>query len=125
MADFGLEPEGKGEEKTKPTVDVGLISRIQPRTPIRPIRRDMTESDRMAEMTGFTSREPSTPIVQPYIQPTRTKRKREQTYPFSMRPPVSVLQRFIAYAEKHRLSYPRALEKLLDDNDARENLSDQ
>jgi len=114
MADFGL----KSEEPAvpKPQVNVSLLSNIKPREAPRPTSH-VAESDRAAEATGFTSREPG-PKFEPYIRPARRKRKQEQTYPLSMRAPVSILQRFIAYAERHKLSYPFALERLLDESES-------
>jgi hypothetical protein len=125
MADFGLKSEtNENPEKQKPTIDLTLLSKIQPRSPSHPRSVDVAESDKMAEASGFTSREAS-PQVEPYIRPKRAKRKLEQLYPISMRAPVSVLQRFIAYAEKHHLSYPLALERLLDESLMLENQSER
>lgn len=122
MADYGLEPEPKEDpiEKPKPTVNLTLLSKIQARSASRTRSVDIAESDKIAEASGFTSREPG-PKVEAYIRPKRTKRKPEQLYPISMRAPVSVLQRFISYAEKHHLSYPLALERLLDESVILEN----
>ena len=114
MADFGLKADEPATPK--PQVNVGLISSIKPRVSPRPIPH-MAESDKAAEASGFTSREPG-PKFEPYIRPARRKRKQEQTYPLSMRAPVSILQRFIAYAERHKLSYPFALERLLEESES-------
>ena len=114
MADFGLKREEPAVPK--PQVDVDLISSIKPRESRHPIT-NIAESDRVAEAAGFTSREPG-PKFEPYIRPARQKRKHEQTYPLSMRAPVSILQRFIAYAEKHKLSYPFELERLLEESES-------
>jgi len=126
MADFGLKSEQNDEplENTQSTVDLTLLSKIQPRSPTRPRSIEVAESDKIAEASGFTSREAG-PVVEPYIRPKRTKRQLEQLYPISMRAPVSVLQRFIAYAERHHLSYPLALERLLNESVTLENLSER
>jgi hypothetical protein len=126
MPDFGLEHKTNDDstEKPKPTVDLTILSKIQPRSPARARSIDLAESDKMAEASGFTSREAG-PKIEPYIRPKRTKRKPEQLYPISMRAPVSVLQRFIAYAEKYHLSYPLALERLLDESVILENTGER
>lgn len=114
MADFGL----KTEESTvsKPQVNLDLISNIKPREAARPTSH-IAESDRAAEATGFTSREPG-PKVEPYIRPLLGKRKPEQRYPLSLMPTVETRLRFNAYAKKHNLSLPLALERLLDESES-------
>ena len=114
MADFGLKTEDPAVPKTQ--VNVGLISSIKPREAPRPTG-NIGESDRAAEATGFTSREPG-PKVEPYIRPLRKKHKQEQRYPLSMRPTVTTIERFNAYADKHKLSLPLALERLLDESES-------
>jgi hypothetical protein len=114
MADFGLKPEGP--DVPKPKVNVGLISNIKPREVPRPTAH-IAESDRAAEATGFTSREPG-PKVEPYIRPLLGKRKPEQRYPLSLMPTVETRLRFNAYAKKHNLSLPLALERLLDESES-------
>lgn len=114
MADFGL----KSEEPAvpKPQVNVSLLSNIKPREAPRPTSH-VAESDRAAEATGFTSREPG-PKVEPYIRPLMEKRKVEQRYPLSMMPTVTIVQRFKDYAKRHKVSLPDALELLLDESES-------
>ena len=114
MADFGLKPEEPAIPKSQ--VNVGLISNMKPRETPRPITH-IAESDRAAEASGFTSREPG-PKVEPYIRPLRKKYKQEQRYPLSMRPTVTTIERFNAYADRHKLSLPLALERLLDESES-------
>ena len=113
MSSFGLNPE-PDETAPKPQVAKDLIANLVPRKSPRPIS-NLAESDKAAADAGFTSRDPSSK-PQTYVRPTRRRRTPEQSYPLSMRTPVSILERFIAYAEERKLSYPLALESLLDDS---------
>ena len=113
MGDFGLEPEEPHKPKTEFAAD--LLANIKPRNIPKPVI-PISEGDEAAQRAGFTSREPSVRVA-PYTRPTRVRRKLEQSYPLSMRTPVSILERFIAYAEAKKLSYPLALESLLNDSD--------
>jgi hypothetical protein len=116
MADFGLNLD---ETQKKPEVSTDLLASIKPRSSSR-VNVDIAESDRNATSAGFRSRE-SVPAVFPeevnYMTPRRRKRKPEPTTPLSMRPPRSVHARFRDYADRLKISYPEALEKLLDDSD--------
>lgn len=113
MSSFGLKPE----PKPIPTIDTTGIAAIKPHAQPRPAR-NLNDIDLAAQGAGFVSREAESEPVKPYIKPTRKRdRPVEQLYQLSMRPPVSVVERFYAYAEKHHLSLPRALEHLLDESE--------
>jgi hypothetical protein len=119
MPDFGVQPiPGSKDEPTtdKPKgVDPSAVASFKPAARRqRPI--NLSDSDKVAEGAGFTSREPG-PKVVPYVVPRKKKRVPEQPCPLSMRAPLSVVERFLRYAEKYNLSNPLALERLLDVND--------
>lgn len=122
IKEFGLgidDPIATPSAPAAPSVATELLSGLRPRIAARP-QSPLIESDENAKKAGFTSREPnSAAVVSSYTRPTRQRRKQEQTFPLSMRTPESILRRFIAYAEKHKLSYPLALEKLLDESESR------
>jgi len=111
---FGLIPDPPIEQK-KTQLATDLLAGIKPRTAVVTQRPPLQESDKSAQAAGFTSREPVQRVATG--RPTRRRRKQEESYALSMRCPASVLERFIAYAEKYRLSYPLALEQLLDESD--------
>jgi hypothetical protein len=113
MSSFGLKPE----PKPMPAINVEGIAAIKPHSQARPAR-NLDEIDLAGQGAGFVSREAKSDPVKPYIRPSRKRdRPVEQLYQLSMRPPVSVVERFYAYAEKHHLSLPRALEQLLDESE--------
>ncbi len=62
--------------------------------------------DAAAERHGFTSREP---VERLYKQ----DQAKEATVPLSIRPPLSVANRFIAYCKRERLSYWEGLNELM------------
>lgn len=111
--DFGLNLN----ETETPHVAVDLISAVKPR-PITRSREGTAESDRLAGTVGFTSREPTpAAAIAPYATPRRVKRQSEVMTPLSMRVPRSVHVRFRDFADDRKLSYPDALEKLLNDSE--------
>jgi hypothetical protein len=116
MGDFGLKLD---ETQKKPEVAKDLLAGMKPRASSRS-NVDLAESDRNAVSAGFRSRE-SVPAVfsDPgnYMTPRRRKREPEPTTPLSMRPPRSVHARFRDYADGLKISYPEALEKLLDESE--------
>jgi hypothetical protein len=94
------------------------IAEIKPRqAPVTGI--DTRDIDAAAAASGFTTREPTRPDEVHYTIPRRKKDAIEPLHPLSMRAPVSVVQRFIDFAESENLSYPKALAKLLDLADGR------
>jgi hypothetical protein len=89
------------------------LADIKPRpAPVTGI--DTRAIDAAAAASGFTTREPTRPDEVHYTVPRRKKDPIEPLHPLSMRAPVSVVQRFIDFAETENLSYPKALAKLLD-----------
>ena len=77
-----------------------------------------------AAKTGFTSREGGStggqaggPASVSYTIPRRQRRPVEPTHPLNMRPPVRIVERYIALAESLRMSYPQLIEHLLDQYD--------
>jgi hypothetical protein len=112
MSSFGLKPE----PKPKPTINIEGLAAIKPYSQPKP-PRNVEEIDLASQEAGLVSREAGSDPVKPYIRPSRKRdRPVEQLFQLSMRPPVSVVQRFYAYAEEHHLSLPRALEQLLDES---------
>ena len=110
-SDFGLKLD------EAPHVATDLISSVKPRTSSRSTI-NTAESDRVAGAAGFTSREPSAAVaVAPYATPRRQKRPPEVRTPLSMSVPRSVHVRFRDFADERNLSYPDALEKLLNDSE--------
>lgn len=118
--DFGLKREDLASES--PQVATDLISAVKPRTSPRTIVSP-SESDRLASESGFKSREPA-PLVpaDAYLTPRKKKRRQEVTTPLSMRVPRSVHVRFLEYSEARVLSYPAALEKLLNESEVLQRL---
>jgi hypothetical protein len=113
MADFGLKPDAP--PTTAPKIATDLLAGIKPRAVSR-TNLNLEESDKAAERIGFTSREPKPAAVIDEPQ-RRRRRKPEPTSPLSMRLRNSIHARFIDYAEARNLSYPAALELLLDESE--------
>ena len=112
MSSFGFKKGGSGEGEGGPSA-FDRIAEIKPRqTPVTGV--DQKAIDAAAAASGFTTREPSPPAEVHYTIPRRKREAIEPLHALSMRAPVSVVQRFIDYAEAEKLSYPKALAKLLD-----------
>ena len=62
--------------------------------------------DSVASRHGFTSREPMERIY-------KNDGSKEASVPLSIRPPVSVANRFIAFCKEHRYSYWEGLAELM------------
>lgn len=62
--------------------------------------------DQAGDRAGFVSREP----VERIYKQERTK---EPTTPLSMRPTISVANRFITWCKRERFSYPEGLAELM------------
>jgi hypothetical protein len=117
MSTFGFKKGGADPGGGAPGA-FDRLADIKPRqTPVTGI--DTRDIDAAAAQSGFTTREPSRPDQVNYTIPRRKKDAMEPLHPLSMRAPVSVVQRFIDYAEAENLSYPKALAKLLDLADGR------
>lgn len=81
-------------------------------------RIDIAAADAAAAPHGFVSREPA-PLPPAYAPPQPAARRRrftpvEPTRHLAIRLTASQYDRFVAYADKHRLTYHDALGKLLD-----------
>ena len=61
--------------------------------------------DAIATRHGFTSREPAERLY-------KNDGSKEATVPLSIRPPLSVANRFVAFCKQHRYSYWEGLEEL-------------
>lgn len=66
----------------------------------------VSELDKVAERHGFVSREPAERLY-------KQEQAKEATVPLSIRPPLSVANRFIAYCKRERLSYWEGLNELM------------
>ena len=109
---FGFKKDGPGAGAGG-TGAFDRIADIKPRqAPATDI--DQKAMDAAAAASGFTTREPNRPEEVHYTIPRRKREAVEPLHSLSMRAPVSVVQRFIDYAEAENLSYPKALAKLLD-----------
>jgi hypothetical protein len=64
------------------------------------------EVDAVGARHGFTSREPMERMY-------KNEGSKEATVPLSIRPPLSVANRFIAFCKQHRYSYWEGLEELM------------
>jgi hypothetical protein len=62
--------------------------------------------DAIAARHGFSSREPTERIY-------KNDASKEASVPLSIRPPLSVANRFIAFCKQHRYSYWEGLEELM------------
>jgi len=96
---------------TKPTIGFASLAEITPdadgsNDPIPTAKEIALEA--VAERHGFKSREASAQRL--VKRPVTT----EPTANLSMRPPVSVFNRFVKFAIDNNLSNPDALRKLLD-----------
>ena len=112
MNKFGL----LDEEEAVPVVatmaeKLAQFPRVTPRPAI-----DLAAADAAAARHGFTSRESPEPQVP---EPAHTRRRRaipaEPTRHLAIRLTASAYARFVAYADRHQLTYHDALGQLLDD----------
>jgi hypothetical protein len=67
---------------------------------------DVAKIDAAAGRHGFTSREPSGRLY-------KMEMSKEATVPLSIRPPLSVANRFVAWCKENRLSYWEGLNELM------------
>ena len=81
------------------------LREITPDTPT-PDQPPTAQVDAIADRLGFTSREPAERIY-------KNDASKEATVPLSIRPPLSVANRFIAFCKQHRYSYWEGLEELM------------
>lgn len=108
---FGL-PE---EEPAPVEREVGSLNRrIANFQPSQPKNINLEEVDSAAAPHGFVSREPTFVVNRSETRRPRRKIMTEPTRNMGIRLGVSQYDRFVAYADKHRLSYHEALIRLLD-----------
>jgi hypothetical protein len=114
MSDFGLSDATNGRNKTDHRA---LIDSIKPRAEGE-LKVDVKESDKAAESAGYNSREAKPPVdtSAAFATPRRKKSVPEVMTPLSMRLRRSVHVRFIEFADERNLSYPEALELLLNNS---------
>lgn len=80
-------------------------------------RIDLAAADAAAAPHGFVSREPAQPTPVPFTGASSRRRRItpvEPTRHLAIRLTSSQYDRFVAYADKHRLTYHDALGRLLD-----------
>jgi hypothetical protein len=80
------------------------LREIAPDTPANEPSADQV--DAVGARHGFTSREPAERIY-------KNDASKEATVPLSIRPPLSVANRFIAFCKHHRYSYWEGLAELM------------
>lgn len=129
MSKFGLmdsEPENDGTQQAPavPSLSDRLarFGAVAPRPQV-----DLAAADAAAATHGFVSREAPVPAPpyggQPgYGLPLRMRRRRnvpvEPTRHLAIRLSASQYDRFVAYADLHRLTYHEALVQLMDESEA-------
>ena len=112
---FGLDDH----EETPPVAEnlsaaLSTFGAVRPRAPI-----DLPAVDAAAERHGFVSREAPAPGS---ISVVHGRRRRavpaEPVRHLAIRLPVSQYDRFVAFADRFKATYPEALKKLLDGAEA-------
>jgi hypothetical protein len=100
--EINRESEGK--------IDLSGFAPVQKRSPI-----DLAEVDAAAAPHGFVSRE-AAPVATETAAPGRRRRAvpAEPTRHLAVRMVVSQYDRFVVYADRHKLTYHDAIKKLLD-----------
>lgn len=115
MSKFGL----LHEEEELPSADLERFSeKLAAFAPTAPKHRiDLVASDAAAAAHGFVSREPAS-IPIPVFPSGRRRRLTpvEPTRHLAIRLTASQYDRFVAYADKHKLTYHDALSRLLDES---------
>jgi hypothetical protein len=120
---FGLVDDPEDQNLTRPSgLDLSSFAPVKKRAPI-----DLVEVDAAAAPHGFVSREavPSSvvgtlPISSAVARPATVHVRRRVARPepsrsLAVRMVVPEYDRFVAYADRHQLTYHEAIKKLLDD----------
>lgn len=111
MSKFGLLEETQPDQQSEPDALSQKIAAFPPMFPKH--RIDVAEMDQAAASHGFVSRE-ALPIEQEVQGRRRRVAALEPSRHLAMRVPVSQYKRFVAYADRHKLTYHDALARLLD-----------
>jgi hypothetical protein len=108
---FGLMDDGDDAvEPPRGKIDLSGFARVQKRSPV-----DLVEVDAAAAAHGFVSRE-----VPPVLTETPASGRRRRAVPseparhLAVRMVQSQYDRFVAYADRYKLTYHDAITKLLD-----------
>ena len=113
MNKFGL----LDEEEAEATEAASFSERLASFPPAAPKHRiDIAAMDAAAAPHGFVSREVSTAPPLSQLQQGRRRRllSSEPTRHLAIRLTTTQYERFVAYADKHKLTYHDALARLLD-----------
>ncbi|ADW71239.1 hypothetical protein [Granulicella tundricola] len=116
MNKFGLLDEEDDAQPTQQTAQASLTDRLAAFPAVTPRPRvDLAAVDAAGAAHGFVSREAS-----PY-QPLQQGRRRraipsEPTRHLAIRLTASAYDRFVAYADLHKLTYHDALTRLMDES---------
>ena len=118
---FGLVDDPEDQDSPRPSLDLSSFAPVKKRAPI-----DLVEVDAAAAPHGFVSREsvPSSIVADVHSASaampaaTHTRRRLARAEPsrsLAVRMVVPEYDRFVAYADRHQLTYHEAIKKLLDD----------
>lgn len=104
MSKFGLDldPDSGAEKRNDLANKLASFPASAPRTMI-----DLAAVDAAAAPHGFVSRE-AAPVRRRRVVPSEPKRQ------LSILMPVSKYERFVAYADRHRLTYEEVISRFLD-----------
>lgn len=106
MSKFGLDLDPEPKPAAAPLADLASkLASFPPSAPKTAI--DLKAADAVAAQHGFVSRE-AAPRRRRRVVPTEPKRQ------LSILMPISRYDRFVAYADRHRLTYDEAIARLLD-----------
>ena len=114
MSKFGLLDTEDELPRGTPQTFIDKLASFPPVRPRVPI--DLAEVDAAAAPHGFISRE-AIPVIQPSFAVRSSRRRvipREATRHLAIRLTSTQYDRFVAYADRHELTYHEALQRLLD-----------
>jgi hypothetical protein len=111
MNKFGLldEDDSESSKARKLTDQIAAFPPVRPRPVV-----DLAASDAAAAQHGFVSREASLPFEMPLATRRRRAVPSEPTRHLAIRLTASAYERFVAYADRYRLTYHDALTRLMD-----------
>jgi hypothetical protein len=105
MSKFGLDMNPGEVSEPRNSDLASRLANFPPSAPRAPI--DIQAADAAGESLGFVSRE-ATPKRRRRVVPTEPKRQ------LSILMPVSKYDSFVAYADRHRLTYEEVISRLMD-----------